>query len=98
MAVYYHQHVTSPCIWTGAYPAAMNWDAEFLAHVGHTRGLGMRHAIKKRKVGFFIGLRGCETPVEEREMFEGFLRERQRVEIKGGDGVGFWGRDGFGRW
>ncbi len=52
LAAFYDQ--ASPNGWTNCYPATMGWDKN--ASI----------AVKRRKLGKFIGLRGCETPVEER--------------------------------
>ncbi|KAL9093849.1 MAG: hypothetical protein Q9165_003772 [Trypethelium subeluteriae] len=65
IAHYYHQ--STPTIWTNSYPAPMNWDAAFFARQAGTGVLSdeKRVEIKRRKLGKFIGIRGCETPVEE---------------------------------
>jgi len=61
MAHYYSQSTLNK--FTFSYPVAMGWDKEFLEDkdVADTE----RVAIKRRKFGKFIGLRGCETPVQE---------------------------------
>ena len=97
IARYYHQWVTSPCIWTMGYPTTMDWDHEFLEHVGTAHGNQTRLDIKRRKVGRFIGLRGCDTPTEENEERERWYRRKEEYRIKAGD-MGYWGRRGFGQW
>lgn len=101
IALYYHQVVspTKPTsVWIDEYPATMNWDTGYLAHVGHLHGAQARISTKKRKVGRFIGLRGCDTPLEEVEDFSRWRSRRDEVGIKGGDEFGYWGRRGFRRW
>lgn len=49
LASFYHQR--SPCEWSAQYPCPISWHA----------GLALEE--KRRKIGKFIGLRGCETPV-----------------------------------
>ncbi|KAK3934486.1 hypothetical protein QBC46DRAFT_76464 [Diplogelasinospora grovesii] len=48
LATFYHQR--TPCRWTLHYPCPISWP----------RGLSIEE--KRRKIGKFIGLRGCETP------------------------------------
>ncbi|KAM3089250.1 hypothetical protein ACMFMG_000855 [Clarireedia jacksonii] len=53
MAHFYHQR--TPSAWTAMYPCPVRWN---------------RHAgleVKRRKLGKFIGLRGCDTPIGEEE-------------------------------
>lgn len=97
IARYYHQLVSSPCVWTGGYPTTMDWDDEFIEHIGQIQGHQAKHDIKRRKIGRFIGLRGCDTPTEEQEEHERWLRKKEDLAIKVGD-VGYWGRRGFGQW
>lgn len=61
MAHFYSQ--STPSRFTFSYPVAMGWDKEFLEDEELTQS--ERVAIKRRKLGKFIGLRGCETPVQE---------------------------------
>lgn len=49
LAHFYHQR--TPCWWTTQYPCPVYWPS----------GLSLEE--KRRKLGRFIGLRGCETPV-----------------------------------
>lgn len=96
LAKYYHQWVESPTVWTWGYPTIMDWDAEFFRHVREVRGNEAVLDIKRRKVGRFIGLRGCETPVEESEERERWWRRREEMRVKSDTG-GFW-RRGWGEW
>lgn len=96
MAVYYHQNISSPCIWTQQYPANMNWDAEFLRHISDIKGDEACIRIKRRKVGKFIGLRGCDTPIEEIDLKAQWERARASVAIKSPGEFAF--RRGFKRW
>ncbi|SPQ19409.1 153539dd-a6df-4d82-8931-23e958d66717 [Thermothielavioides terrestris] len=50
LAHFYHQR--TPCRWTRHYPCPVAWPP------------GMTLEEKRRKLGRFIGLRGCETPIE----------------------------------
>jgi hypothetical protein len=65
LAHYYHQ--STPCQYTNEYPANMNWDTSFFVRASRIGRLSeeRRIAIKRRKLGKFIGLVGCETPLEE---------------------------------
>ena len=58
LAAFYHQKVR--CDWTLEYPCPVPWPP------------GMTIDQKRRRIGRFIGLRGCETPIAER----GRLREQ----------------------
>ncbi|KAM7189989.1 hypothetical protein V8F20_009923 [Naviculisporaceae sp. PSN 640] len=49
LAAFYHQ--ATPCEWTRHYPCPITWHPD----------LSLEE--KRRKIGKFIGLRGCETPV-----------------------------------
>ncbi|PSR82174.1 hypothetical protein BD289DRAFT_344513, partial [Coniella lustricola] len=49
LAYFYHQR--TPCQWTRHYPCPITW-AE-----------GLTIEEKRRKIGRFIGLKGCETPI-----------------------------------
>jgi len=99
IAIYYHQNMRaiSPTIWTYGYPTNMNWDSEFLAHLAAERGMETRVRAKRRKVGRFIGLRGCETPTEERDERERWLARRDNMALKTEDAA-FWGRRGYRQW
>ena len=50
LASFYHQR--TPCPWTSRYPCPVSWPRE-----------GLSVEDKRRKIGRFIGLRGCESPV-----------------------------------
>jgi hypothetical protein len=50
LAHFYHQR--TPCYWTAQYPCPVTWPP----------GLSLEE--KRRKLGKFIGLRGCDTPIE----------------------------------
>lgn len=75
----------------------MNWDTEFFAHLKEVNGAERMINVKRRKFGKFIGLRGCETPVEELEEKNRWLRRREELALKSSDAA-FWGRRGWGRW
>ncbi|KAK0733875.1 hypothetical protein B0T26DRAFT_615667, partial [Lasiosphaeria miniovina] len=49
LASFYHQR--TPCQWTAHYPCPVTWP----------QGLSLEE--KRRKLGKFIGLRGCDTPL-----------------------------------
>ncbi|KAI0141472.1 hypothetical protein BJ166DRAFT_503598 [Pestalotiopsis sp. NC0098] len=69
LAHFYHQR--TPCRWTFHYPCPVAWD----------QGLALEE--KRRRIGKFIGLRGCETPVRVRsedEIMEEARRAREREE------------------
>jgi len=72
----------------------MNWDDEFLTWVGHETGDEERVRRKRRKVGKFIGLRDCHSPVEEADEQERFERRRRDRMLKGDD-MAFFGRRGW---
>lgn len=57
LAHFYHQR--TPCQWTWQYPCPVPWPASW-----RTSG-GLTIEQKRRKLGRFIGLRGCETPIGE---------------------------------
>ncbi|KAM7222341.1 Origin recognition complex (ORC) subunit 3 N-terminus domain containing protein [Rhypophila decipiens] len=65
LAAFYHQ--SPPCKWTAHYPCPIVYHAD----------LSLEE--KRRKIGKFIGLRGCETPVQT----------SQNVDENNN---GFWGR------
>ncbi|KAL2156988.1 hypothetical protein VTH06DRAFT_8829 [Thermothelomyces fergusii] len=56
LAHFYHQR--TPCQWTWQYPCPVPWPASW-------RTAGLTVEQKRRKLGRFIGLRGCETPIGE---------------------------------
>lgn len=70
----------------------MGWDEAWLAHVGEVYGVEARVRCKRRKVGRFIGLRGCETPTAEKDEMDAWLRRRANAAVKGAWGM--WGRRG----
>ena len=49
LASFYHQR--TPCAWTRHYPCPVAW------------GSSLPLEEKRRRIGKFMGLRGCETPV-----------------------------------
>jgi len=51
LAHFYHQR--TPCEWTQHYPCPVSWPP------------GLTLEEKRRKLGKFIGLRGCDTPIEQ---------------------------------
>jgi hypothetical protein len=65
LASFYHQR--TPCQWTNCYPCPIRWSPD----------LSLEQ--KRRKIGEFIGLKGCETPVgirTEEEITEDARRAR----------------------
>ncbi|KAK5654985.1 hypothetical protein OQA88_6744 [Cercophora sp. LCS_1] len=60
LASFYHQR--SPSYWSSRYPCPVSWP----------QGLTLEE--KRRKIGRFIGLRGCESPVVAR-----FLRSEEEI-------------------
>jgi hypothetical protein len=69
----------------------MRWDEAWLAHVAETKGKEEVLKIKRRKFGRFIGLRGCETPVEEVDALARWSRNRDEARAKTGT-WDYWGR------
>lgn len=69
----------------------MRWDEAWLAHVRETKGKDEVLRMKRRKFGRFIGLRVCETPVEELDALARWkrLREESRAKTETWD---YWGR------
>lgn len=67
LANFYHQR--RPCYWTYRYPRPVTW----------TEGLTLEE--KRRKMGKFIGLRGCETPVKVMTEEE-IMDEARKVRIR----------------
>ncbi|KAI0400309.1 hypothetical protein F4802DRAFT_500394 [Xylaria palmicola] len=69
LAHFYHQR--TPCRYTSHYPCPINWSSD------------MSLEEKRRKIGRFIGLRGCETPLRPRteaEIVEDARRARAAEE------------------
>lgn len=69
LAHFYHQR--SPSEWTYQYPCPIQWDS------------GLTLQEKRRKIGKFIGLKGCETPIAiktEEELMEDARRQRMAEE------------------
>ncbi|KAI0972550.1 hypothetical protein F4678DRAFT_460120 [Xylaria arbuscula] len=65
LAHFYHQR--TPCRYTFHYPCPINWSSD------------MPLEEKRRKIGRFIGLRGCESPIRartEEEIMEDARRAR----------------------
>lgn len=90
LAQYYHQ--LSPANpWHNQYPACMNWDPNFLAkpdplmsadEMKSLLSTEERLGIKRRMLGKFIGLRGCETPLVEVERKLKFLDETMQRTLR----------------
>jgi hypothetical protein len=76
MAKYYHQADHSE--YTYEYPECMNWDPQWLDSLPQEE----RCRIKKRKIGKFIGLRGCDTPSHEYTQRIQFLEQRMEKKVK----------------
>ena len=66
LAHFYHQR--TPSEWSAHYPCPVIWGKD----------LGLEE--KRRKIGRFIGLRGCESPVRSEEEIMTVVRERARRE------------------
>jgi hypothetical protein len=66
LAHFYHQR--TPSAWSRMYPCPVLW------------GQNLTLKEKRRKIGRFIGLRGCESPVKSDEEIMRALRERGRAE------------------
>ena len=66
LARFYHQR--TPCMWTAHYPCPITW----------AEGLTLEE--KRRKIGKFIGLRGCDTPVSLRTE-EQIMEEARQARI-----------------
>ncbi|KAI1759747.1 hypothetical protein GGR53DRAFT_123346 [Hypoxylon sp. FL1150] len=69
LAHFYHQR--TPCQWTFHYPCPIAWSSD------------MPLEEKRRRIGRFIGLRGCETPIRvksEQELQEEARQARIRDE------------------
>ncbi|KAI0383828.1 hypothetical protein F5Y04DRAFT_249795 [Hypomontagnella monticulosa] len=69
LAHFYHQR--TPCCWTFQYPCPILWSSD------------MTLEEKRRRIGRFIGLRGCETPIRvtsEEEILDRARQARSRDE------------------
>jgi hypothetical protein len=66
LASFYHQR--TPCQWTQRYPCPVQWGEELSIEA------------KRRKIGRFIGLRGCESPVVARLLNAGDGEDWERAE------------------
>jgi hypothetical protein len=66
LAHFYHQR--TPSVWSSHYPCPVIWGKELTLEE------------KRRKIGRFIGLRGCESPVKSEEETMRGMRERARRE------------------
>ncbi|KAF2403901.1 hypothetical protein EJ06DRAFT_527493 [Trichodelitschia bisporula] len=97
-----HYHQTDPKDpYRHEYPACMNWDARFLARPppnlapedNFYLSAEERLWVKRRMVGKFIGIRGCDTPIGEAKrrirfyeqiMERGMAVERRAMSYKPG--------------
>ncbi|XDG06554.1 hypothetical protein ABKA04_006169 [Annulohypoxylon sp. FPYF3050] len=66
LAHFYHQR--TPCRWTFHYPCPIAWNSD------------MPLEEKRRRIGRFIGLRGCETPIRVKTEDE-IMEEARRARI-----------------
>ena len=66
LAHFYHQR--TPSVWSAHYPCPVIWSNE----------LSLEE--KRRKIGRFIGLRGCDSPVKNDEEIMRGVRARARLE------------------
>ena len=69
LAHFYHQK--TPCPWTVQYPCPITWNSNLPLEE------------KRRKMGKFIGLRGCESPIllkTEEEIMEDARRARMAAD------------------
>jgi hypothetical protein len=66
LAHFYHQR--TPSVYSAHYPCPVVW------------GKGLTLEEKRRKIGRFIGLRGCESPTKTEEMIMAEARQRAREE------------------
>ncbi|KAI8230794.1 hypothetical protein K4K57_006674 [Colletotrichum sp. SAR 10_99] len=64
LARFYHQKTPSP--WSASYPCPITWKS------------GLTLEEKRRKIGKFIGLRGCDTPMRIRIKTEEQIMEEAR--------------------
>ncbi|TDZ13046.1 hypothetical protein C8034_v005220 [Colletotrichum sidae] len=65
LARFYHQRSPSP--WSGQYPCPIQWRS------------GLTLEEKRRKIGKFIGLRGCDSPIRIRIKTEEQIVEEARL-------------------
>lgn len=77
LAHFYHQRTPSP--WSAYYPCPVIWG----------KGLGLEE--KRRKIGRFIGLTGCESPVKSEE---DILQELRKHAIEEQQEEQLWRRKG----
>ncbi|CAJ2501795.1 Uu.00g046480.m01.CDS01 [Anthostomella pinea] len=75
LAHFYHQR--TPCRWTFHYPCPITWTPD------------MPLEEKRRKIGRFIGLRGCESPIRVKSE-EDIMEEARRARL--GDEEEMWRR------
>lgn len=80
MAAHYSQTTTTRNEWTDQYPCVMGWDADFFADPSLSDE--QRVSIKRRKLGKFIGLQGCDTPTSEVQMRLKFTEARIQRQIE----------------
>lgn len=73
-ALAHHFHQRTPCEWTGLYPMRIEWRNDAILEE------------KRRRIGRFIGLRGCESPVVVRTE-EDIEREARRARDQDEDEV-----------
>ncbi|KAI1383205.1 uncharacterized protein F4822DRAFT_434324 [Hypoxylon trugodes] len=81
LAHFYHQR--TPCRWTFHYPCPIAWSSEISLEE------------KRRRIGRFIGLRGCETPIRiktEDEIAEEARQARVTAEEQVMRGKMYWYR------
>ncbi|OTB08843.1 hypothetical protein M426DRAFT_316868 [Hypoxylon sp. CI-4A] len=67
LAHFYHQR--TPCRWTSHYPCPITWPSD------------MPLEEKRRRIGRFIGLRGCETPIRV-QTEEEIMEEARQARIR----------------
>jgi hypothetical protein len=67
LAHFYHQR--TPCAWTREYPCPVEWRTDATLEE------------KRRKIGRFIGLRGCESPLRLRSE-EDIMREVRQARAR----------------
>ncbi|KAI0022217.1 hypothetical protein F4780DRAFT_207686 [Xylariomycetidae sp. FL0641] len=67
LAHFYHQR--TPCRWTFHYPCPITWSS----------ALSLEE--KRRKIGRFIGLRGCESPLLRLRSEEEIMEEARRARL-----------------
>jgi hypothetical protein len=62
LAHFYHQR--TPSVWSAHYPCPVTWGGDLTLEE------------KRRKIGRFIGLRGCESPIKTEEMIAEEVRRK----------------------